>query len=238
MDEETRPEQQAPSQENDLTADASPKNTLGETSDKGEEYIKKIIFVGDSTTYHMIARGVLPDGKNTTQVWCPSNGTLLLSSDVTSLKIVYPDTDAEMTIAEAAALKQPEYMVLTIGLNGSHTFTEGIYKGAYGKLIEAIRAASPETKIILQSVFPVAENETAWKSLSPAELNLRIDQINSWAQELTLKYPNVRYLDTQSVLRDEQNYLKRSYEAGDGIHLTEEGYRAILLYIRTHAWES
>ena len=209
---------------------------LGETSDQGEDYIKKIIFVGDSTTYHLIARGVLPDGTDTTQVWCPGNGTLLLSSAITSLDIVYPKTDEEMTIAEAAALEKPEYMVLTIGLNGAHNFKEQVYKGSYGKLIEAIRSASPDTKIILQSVFPVAVNETAWQSLTPAELNEKIDLVNEWAKDLTLEYENVRYLDTQSVLRDGENYLKAEYQSGDGIHLTAEGYREILKYIRTHAW--
>lgn len=207
------------------------------TSDKGEGYIEKIIFVGDSTTHHLIARGVLPDGTETKQVWTPSNGTLMLSPTVTELKIVYPDTNEEITIAEAAGRKKPEYMVLTIGLNGSHTFTESIYKSSYGKLIEAIKEASPNTKIILQSVFPVAANESAWTSLTPAELNLRIDQVNAWAKDLTTEYDNVRYLDTQSVLRDEDAFLKASYESGDGIHLTREAYLAILKYIRTHAWE-
>ena len=222
----------------DVEANTAPDNVLKETADKGEAYLKKIIFVGDSTTYHMISRGVLPGGTDTMQVWCPQNGTLMLSSSVTSLKIVYPETGTEMTIAEAAAQQQPEYMVLTIGLNGAHTFTEGIYKGSYGKLIEAIQTASPSTKIILQSVFPVAGNETAWTSLTPKELNLKIDQVNSWAKDLTGKYENVRYLDTQSVLRDADAFLKAAYESGDGIHLTEAGYRAILQYIRTHAWES
>lgn len=209
---------------------------LDQSSDQGEDYIKKIVFVGDSTTYHLIARGVLPGGTETTQVWGPSNGTLMLNPSVTSLKIVYPDTDTEMTIAEAAAMKKPEYIILTIGLNGSHTFTETLYKGSYRKLIEAIKAASPSTRIILQSVFPVASNENAWTSLSPAELNLCIDRVNVWARDLTAEYENVRYLDTQSVLRDEKGFLKDAYQAGDGIHLTAEGYKTILSYIRTHAW--
>lgn len=210
---------------------------LAETIDRGEDYLRRIVFVGDSTTYHLIARGALPDGVETKQVWCPSNGTLLLDASITTLKIVYPKTGAEMTVAEASALEKPEYMVLTIGLNGAHSFRKEVYVGFYGKLIEAIKESSPETKIILQSVFPVAANEKTWTSLTPAELNLKIDTINGWAKELTLNYENVCFLDTQSVLRDGDMFLKNEYQSGDGIHLTADGYRAILRYVRTHAWD-
>ena len=208
---------------------------LGPSADLGEEYLKQIIFVGDSTTAHLRSRGVLPDGTETKQVWCPSNNTLLLSSSITSLKIVDPDTGEELTIAEAAKRKKPAYMVLTIGLNGSNTFTENVYKGCYRKLLDAVKAASPDTKLILQSVFPVATNESAWTALTPKELNLCIDKINSWQKELAEEY-NIRYLDTQSILRDSNGYLKQEYQNGDGIHLTAEGYRALLSYIRTHGW--
>lgn len=45
---------------------------LGETADAGDEYISKMVFIGDSTTYGLKAYEVL-DGS---QVWTPSSGTL------------------------------------------------------------------------------------------------------------------------------------------------------------------
>ena len=189
--------------------------------------LSDIIFVGDSTTYHAISRGVLPKS----QVWCPSNRTLMLSSEITSLKILHPRLHTEMTIAEACAADRPRYMLFTIGINGAHTFTEGYYKGAYRKLLNAVRAASPDTLLLIESVFPVAKTETAWTSLSPAELNQRIDRINRWAEELSREFEGCRYLDTASVLRDENGFLKPEFDVGDGIHLTEAGYQAIISYI-------
>lgn len=209
---------------------------LGETENLGRTYLEKLIFVGDSTTHHMISRGVLPGGTATKQVWTPRNGTMLLSPTIDFLKIVDPYTNEERTIAEAAALYRPPYLVLTVGLNGSHSFTEPIYKGSCRRLINAVRAASPNTKIILQSVFPVASNESAWTSVTPSELNRCIDRVNGWAKELTTEYENLRYLDTQSVLRGEDGFLQQSYQSGDGIHLTKDGYEAVLHYIQTHAW--
>lgn len=212
--------------------------TLSETPDAGESYLRRFVFVGDSTTCHLIDRGVLPSGTDTAQVWVPRNGTMMLTPAVTELKIVHPASGRELTVAEAAAIDRPAYLVLTVGLNGAHTFTEELYKHSYGKLIDAVRSASPETRILVQSVFPVAKNETAWTSVTPAELNRRIDRLNSWAKELCETYGGkVRYLDTQSVLRDPDGFLRSAYEAGDGVHLTAEGYRAILGYIRTHAWK-
>ena len=45
---------------------------------------------------------------------------------------------------------------------------------------------------------------------------------------------NVYYLDTESVLKDENGYLRSEYSVGDGIHISREGYQVILQFIRTH----
>ena len=192
-----------------------------------EPTLSDIIFVGDSTTYHAVSRGILPRH----QVWCPANHTLMLSSEITALKILHPRLNTEMTIAEACERDRPRYLLFTIGINGAHTFTEGYYKGAYRKLLTAVRDASPDTVLLIESVFPVAENETAWTSLSPAQLNQCITRINGWAKELSEEFESCRYLNTASVLCDEKGFLKREFEAGDGIHLTEAGYQAIISYI-------
>ena len=193
-------------------------------------FLKKIIFFGDSTTYHLIAREVLPDGKATKQVWCPKNGTLLLSPQISSLLISHPDHNEELPLTEALTLYKPEYFVITVGLNGAHTFTEKRFKHAYTALIEAVQTSSSETVILLQSVFPVGENESAWKMLSPRELNQRIDVVNTWIRDLA-EERSLLFLDTQRILRDNNGFLKNEYQVGDGIHLSKDAYRAILAYI-------
>lgn len=210
---------------------------LEETPDMGQAYQDSLIFVGDSTTAHLRSRGVLTGGKDTTQVWVPSDNTLLLDLNITKKKIVYPKTGAEMTIAEAAGLEKPAYMILTIGLNGVTSFVnnENLYKNCYGKLIEAIKAASPDTKIMLQSIFPVADNQTAF-SADTATLNGYIDKVNGFVLDLAEQY-GLRYLDTASVLKGPDGNLPAAYQNGDGIHLTADGYRLILSYIRTHGYQ-
>ncbi len=213
-----------------VIADPSPVR-LAETPDMGDEYLKKIIFVGDSTTYGLIAYGVLDGGKNTKQVWVPESGTYSLNNLVTTYKIVYPETGEQMTVAEAAKLAKPEYMVITLGVNyGVPYCGEGEFKKYYRMLLDAVTTASPETKIMLQSIYPVATNNKL-KDIT----NEKIDLANTWIEQLAEEY-NLKYLNTNSSLKGEDGYLIKSYENGDGLHLMPQGLRAVLQYIRTHGY--
>ena len=207
-----------------------PNTVLAESEDAGQDYIDKIVFLGDSTTYGLRRYKVLSGGKDTTQVWTPTNGTITLSYANTVL-IWYPETDKEMTIKDAAALKKPEYLVITLGVNGVSFMGEDYFKKEYGKLIKSIQDASPDTKIILQSIFPVASNYELLKSIN----NEKIDAANEWVVQIAEEY-GIKYLDTNSKLRDENGWLKESYQNGDGLHLSEAGLNVELNNIRTHAW--
>ena len=232
----TTPKTDAPA--TDATPEAPEDVTLGETSDMGQAYLDSLIFVGDSTTAHLRSRSVLTGGTDTKQVWVPSDNTLLLDINITQKKIVYPQTGEQITIAEAAAKEKPAYMVLTIGLNGVTSFVnnKNLYQNCYGKLIDEILEASPDTKIILQSVFPVAANQKTF-SVDAATLNGYIDTLNGYVKELA-QNKEVRYLNTAEALKGVDGNLPDAYQNGDGIHLTAEGYRVILDYIRTHGYQT
>lgn len=202
---------------------------LEEGADAGQSYQDKIIFVGDSTTHHLRNREVLSGGKNTTQVWTPTSGTLTLAYALT-VKILDPGTNTEMTIMDAAGLNKPEIMVITLGMNGISFMKEDSFKTVYTALIHGILEQSPDTKIILQSIFPRAlEGNENYASISQE----MIDTGNVWVQDIAREC-NVYYLDTQSVLKDENGYLRSEYSVGDGIHISREGYQVILQFIRTH----
>ncbi len=223
--------------EPDLPIAASEDASLSERVDKGQSYIDSFIFIGESTTYHMKSRGVLSGGKNTTQVWGTKSGTLNLSLTIDTTKIVYPETGELLTFREAAAKKRPKYVLLSFGLNGAvQNIRQGeeYYKKCYKKLIYAIREGSPDTKIILGSAFPVAENmDMSGYSVDLDTLNSYIDTINSWTRSLA-SAEGLKYLDTASVLKDKNGRLRLEYQVGDGHHLTKEAYEVILDYIRTH----
>ena len=202
---------------------------LTETPDAGIDYQNQIIFVGDSLTAHLINRGVLTGGTNTKQVWRCENNMMNLNSEVTAAKIIYPETGEKMTVAQAAAKAKPEIMILTLGTDwGVAYLPEEEFKSCYTDLIKGIQAASPNTKIILQSIFPVTQG---CKTLD----NAKIDNANKWVKAIASEN-GCRYLDTQTVLKDDKNCLKTEYcNSTDGIHLGKNAYEVILQYIRTHA---
>lgn len=204
--------------------------TLPETADAGQAYQDKLTFLGDSLTAHLVSRGVLTDGQNTKQVWRTKDNMLNLDSPITSDKINLPGTDRYVTIAEAAAELKPEILIITLGTDyGVSYLVETDFKAYYAKLVRAIQKASPNTVILLQSIFPVT---AGCKVLS----NEKIDRANGWVKAVAAEN-NCRYLDTQSVLKDENNCLRDSLcNSEDGIHLNTEAYRLILSYIRTHAY--
>ncbi len=210
--------------------------SLSETDDLGTDYINRITFLGESTTYGLQRYGLLPDSKVWTgatfvngQVKCA--GTLSLSPTIDKTRIYYASTCQALTIAEAVERDKPDILIVTLGLNnGASYYSEEEFKMCYKILLNSIAEASGKTTVILQSLFPIAAS-CKIKAYTPA----RIAECNNWIKDLALEF-GLSYLDTASVLADQNGYLMASYDnGGDGIHLNREGLSAVLAYIRTHA---
>ena len=214
---------------------------LEESSDAGEEYINSFIFLGESTTYHLKSRGVLKDGVETTQVWAPKSGTLMLTPTVSECRIVYPETNEELDLGEALTRKQPKFMLLTFGLNGAGTSIskgEEYFKRIYSRLIDTIAEHSPNTTVILQSCFPIGKNmDVSAFDVDVSTLNGYIDRLNEWTGELA-EERGVAYLNSSAIFKGEDGFLCPELQVGDGYHLTAEAYRRMLAYMRTHACEA
>ena len=220
------------------TVTTPPSTVMGETADFGMEYIDKMIFFGESTTSHLSSRGVLTNGKETNQVWSEASNTRTLSSKITSQIISTPGNVKGLTVVEACKQEKPEYMVFSFGLNGVLDFISDkqSFVNAYTNLISSVQKVSPNTKIILQSIYPIAETNNDF-SRDGLTVDRYILTLNSWVEEIAENNENVRYCDTASVLRNELNALKPEYDIGDGVHLTKAAYEQILLYLRTHGWQ-
>ncbi len=202
---------------------------LAETADLGQEYQDKLVFLGDSTTYGLMTYGVLPSY----QVWVPASGTLsLFNWEIETIDYYGRDgSNQTLSIADCAATAQPEYLVITLGINGISILNETQFKDYYRRLVQAIQTASPNTRIMCQSIYPVIDSMT-----SSDIKNDKVDAANSWilsvAEEL-----GVRYLNTHDALLDSTGNLIAELNSGDGIHVTPQGYDRILEYIRTHGYQ-
>ena len=204
---------------------------LGETPDAGRDYLDRIIFLGDSTTYGI---GVYYDYGFTelcpaSQVWTPASGTLTLSY-YNIATIVDPETKEELTIEEAVKRHKPEYLVITLGVNGISFMDEEWFIRDYTALVKLIQEASPDTKIILNSIYPVADSYKYQKDIN----NQKINAANGWIERIAAN-PGVRFLYSYECLA-ENGKLPESEQNGDGLHLTGEAFTKVMQYIRTHAY--
>lgn len=206
-----------------------PGTVLTETADIGEDYIDRIIFLGDSLTYGLKVYSLLDGGRDTKQVWVPSNGTLLLNN-VADAKIFYPDTGTEITVREAVRTKKPDILIISLGINGISYLGEKDFISQFAALIGEVKKESPDTTIILQSMFPVAESYLLQKSIN----NNKICRGNYWMAKAASEN-GVYYLNTAEVLVGSDGYLPEDLQSGDGLHISIAAYKLVLEYIRTHA---
>ena len=134
---------------------ALPSVRLQETADAGRSYLDRFIFLGDSTTYgigYYHDHGYPDELCPPSQVWTPASGTLTLSYYDTAT-IVYPETNEELSIVDAVTRAKPDILMITLGVNGVSFMDEEWFIRAYTELVQNVQMASPDTKIILNSIY-------------------------------------------------------------------------------------
>ena len=139
----------------------------------------------------------------------------------------------EELIADVTARLKPHYLVITLGIDyGVYYYRErpDLFAHYYEKLVCSIQAASPETHVILQSIFPVGRTSRSITNQMVQSANAVIKGI---AERRSLVFVNAT-----EVLCDSQGYLREEYcYSEDGIHLTASAYDAILNHLKTYESE-
>lgn len=121
-----------------------------------------------------------------------------------------------MLFADVMAQRQYGKIFINLGLNESGYPLEALVK-AYGELLEQIKAAQPDAKIILQGIMMVSKikaEEAA--SFAPENLRLINEQIAAFADG-----ERVFYMDANDVLAQDEGYLS-PHLSSDGCHLYPE----------------
>ncbi len=192
-----------------------------------KDYFDNIVFLGDSTTYGLYAYGYV-DYK---QVWVPKNGTLALFRATTDL--LYDATDgSELTLYEMALKHKPKYLIITLGVNGVSFLSEEAFTGYYESVILDIKKASPKTKIILQTIYPLCANYDTSNGIN----NTVIFNGNGLIAEIAKRF-KLPFLNTASEMVDENGYRPQEYTNGDGLHLSPAGFEFVLSYIASHPYK-
>ncbi len=109
----------------------------------------------------------------------------------------------------------PDFVFIMTGINnmamGDKDFPE-----TYRKIITLIRTKSPYSKVFVQSLLPV---------LFTFISNDDIREMNCGLRKMAEK-EGASYSDIHAVFFDSTGAPRKSYLLDDGVHLSEEGYRA------------
>lgn len=197
---------------------------LKETKNYGNEYFNRITMVGDSNIMNMYLNGYL-NGLRAWAIPC------LHAESMHSIEINLYGLRIKMKLLDAVEKYKPETMILNFGTFSTAWISEETFIEKANAMIEQIKEKSPETKIILISIYPIKKG----------------DNINKFQQDIINKYNflilemadkhGLKYLDVQEVLKGDDGYGKEEYFVDDKFHLTLLGHNTVKEYIKTHALE-
>lgn len=95
------------------------------------------------------------------------------------------------------------------------------------KIITAIQKRCPQTKLYLESIYPVSssKNKKIKRFIVSRRNNEIISHINEGLENMAKKRA-IRYIDVYSHLLDEAGNIRLEYTV-EGLHLTVRGYRVV-----------
>ncbi len=187
------------------------------------DYFDDAVMVGDSITYGMASYGYLTFDHVFAKIGL-HQGTALNG------KCVYKSKTDGYTIAEALAVARPGKIFVTLGINAIYSHSTDSFYDNYRALLKKIKKASPESVILVQSIFPVTESwaQNNGKPRCNEHIAAANERLAALAQE-----ESCYFLYTYEVLSDKNGFLQSAF-SGDGIHLSKKGYSAVFDYILSH----
>ena len=202
---------------------------LPETGPAGAEYIDGIYFLGDQALSALKDDGMLTGADARKQVWVPADGRLPLQAlDTTAY--LSPVTGNNAPAGDIALVNKPAVILIFPSPDNGNMATQEQVIESCTKLCSAIQEQSPDTKIILSSLTPLAASYE-YEDLT----NEKIEEINTWISAAA-EAAGVKYLDAYDGLLNAQGYLSEEFHDGDAMHLNSAGMQEWLDYVRTHAY--
>lgn len=199
---------------------------LAETPDAGEEYLAQTLFLGDSNTVRLYNNGLV-----SLQQFCAKEGIGLHSALQEGI-VSFKNNNNRYTIPQAVAMMKPRRVVLTLGTNDTGMAVQDFINN-YTALVQAIQASYPYTDIIVNTVPPVPADHASYPQMDQT----KIDDFNM-ALLTMCEQLGVKFLNSAEVLKDETGYGQADFYGVGDIHLKSSGLKAMLNYLRTHAYQT
>ncbi len=203
-------------------------NILAETDPAGEDYLLNSMFIGDSNTVGFASNGFLPLEN---VVGIEGMG---IQSVPSHRGVYYMGSDTAQTIPYAIAAQQPHRIFINFGTNNLVGVTTEQFIANYEKAIAAILEAWEYCDIIVTTIPPVTEQANNTNSNVSQKV---VDQFNLALVDM-VEANDWMLLNTTTLLKDEDGFLKAQYAASDGYHLVAAAHEAIIDFANTHVYET
>ncbi|MCY7324192.1 MAG: GDSL-type esterase/lipase family protein [Phormidesmis sp. CAN_BIN36] len=121
---------------------------------------------------------------------------------------------------------EPQAIFVMIGINDLAKGTsDQKLADSYKQIITTLKQVHPNAKIVVQSVLPRGVNLDASLEKRQQLLEISNKRIHTFNQSLETiaKNTEVSYLDLQSLVVDDEGYLRSEFTT-DGLHLNRQGY--------------
>ena len=199
---------------------------LPETADAGDAYQSETLFIGDSNTVRLYANGLI-----SLQQFCAKEG-IGTSAALNEGIVTFKKDSNTYTIAQAVAKMKPRRVVIMLGTNDTGMSVDEFIKN-YTALVQAIQESYPYTDIIVNTVPPVPANHTNYPHMDQTKIDDFNMALLSMCEQMGLKF-----LNSAEALKDANGYGREDYYQTGDIHLKPVGLKAMLSYLRTHAYQT
>ena len=199
---------------------------LTETADAGTDYLNDTLFLGDSNTVRLYNNGLI-----SLQQFCAKEGIgtqVALSEGIVTFK---KDSN-HYTIPQAVAMMKPRRVVMTFGTNDTGMEVPD-FIAHYTALIQTIQQSYPYTDIIVNTVPPVPADHSNYPHMDQTKIDDFNMALLSMCEQMGLKF-----LNSAEALKDANGYGREDYYQTGDIHLKPVGLKAMLSYLRTHAYQT
>lgn len=202
---------------------------LKETERADDNYINETIFYGDSITENFAYYNALPWNV----VWAKAS---LTPENAHTWEVPIRPYGVNMLLSDAVKTYKPKRLVITLGANAVAVMTEDYFISTYEELVKKVKENSPETMVIVQSIFPVDIRWDTHANTNNSINNTKINRLNYKLAEMCERR-EVKFLNTAEVLKDSSGRLENGLGyTSDGIHLLPSGNSKVVEYFRTHAY--
>lgn len=196
------------------------------TADAGDAYQEQTLFIGDSNTVRLYANGLI-----SLQQFCAKEG-IGTGAALNEGIVTFKRDDNRYTIAQAVAKMKPRRVVIMLGTNDNGMNTEDFISN-YTALVQAIQESYPYTDIIVNTVPPVPANHANYPHMDQTKIDDFNMALLSMCEQMGLKF-----LNSAEALKDANGYGREDYYQTGDIHLKPVGLKAMLSYLRTHAYQT